>query len=157
MSAPTLDEIWTAAQKIDQAIPKEFDKAGTVTNDWCVKISDAMNAQLDAWGISYDVINNHGCTVSGRHIWHTVMYEDGSSAGRWSDNGIEAALHCSHSWNKRVIEVREDEDGQWLNSLRAGEKAAAKLVRKMEQHQTDIERRYDGSQPATGGLLDYLA
>lgn len=156
MSAPTLDQVWEAAQRIDAAVPREYDRTGTVTNDWCGRIHDALNAQLEAWGIPYDVINQYGCTVSGRHVWHTVMFEDGSSAGRWSDNPTEAALHCAHSWGKRVIESVEDNNGRYLNELRAGEKAAAKIARKIEEHMADLARRYDGTTPAAGGLLDLL-
>lgn len=154
MSAPTLDEVYAAALRIRAQV---WPLAGPqMNNDEACRLTDLEHAQLDAWGIPYDVINQHGSTVSGRHVWFTVLWDTGSPSGRWADNEIEAALCCATSWGRRPVEVREDEGGQWLDTLRRGERDAARIVKQIEAHQAEIARRYDGSTPATGGLLDLI-
>lgn len=139
-TAHWLGRLWEAAEGIRDAVPI----AGvTATDAECRDRNEMVAEWLGEFGIITSVTDSRGNTVQGRHVWHSVLFEDGTVAGKWCDNEDEAALDCMVWWGKRVRIVQEDPHGVARSAWKAANGETVRVAA-------------SGEVVPSGGLLDLL-
>ncbi|MDF2554152.1 MAG: hypothetical protein K0R60_47 [Microbacterium sp.] len=135
-----MDRLWAMAEQIREWAPI----AGqTATDAEAVERGLMISDWLSEHDIDTCVHDRMGNRISGRHIWHSVLFEDGSTGGLWADNPDETALTCMVWHGKRARIVVEDPQCVALNAWRAANGQTVKVAA-------------SGEVVPSGGLLDLL-